>query len=246
MAELAELAELAALQRAIGELARLDADALEDDQLHAAVVAVQRERARLGLVAAQLLSRWDARRIWADDSYRSAAARLSRDTSCAPASASVELRRARQLRGLPATAAAIAGGELSLDHVDLLGRANQPCRVGYMAEHEHVLVRECARLRFAQASRMIEHGCQRVDAEAGYPDATGANGHDAHLHAAATLGGTVVVDGVLDAIGGAIVISELDRLERELRLTDQREGCIRTIGQRRAAALVSMAQRSAT
>ena len=58
--------------------------------------------------------------------------------------------------------------------------------------------------------------------------------------------GEVVINGVLDPVGGAIVTSELDRLERELYLADQRDGITRTGSQRRAAALVEMATRSAT
>ena len=55
-----------------------------------------------------------------------------------------------------------------------------------------------------------------------------------------------MLDGVLDPIGGAVVVSELNRLEHELYLADQRDGVTRTMAQRRAAALVLMAQRSAT
>jgi hypothetical protein len=56
----------------------------------------------------------------------------------------------------------------------------------------------------------------------------------------------VVVNGVLDPIGGTIVTDELNRLERDLYLADQRDGVVRTGSQRRAAALVEMATRSAT
>ena len=55
-----------------------------------------------------------------------------------------------------------------------------------------------------------------------------------------------MLDGVLDPIGGAAVVSELNRLEHDLYLADQRDGITRTTAQRRAAALVAMAQRSAT
>ena len=68
----------------------------------------------------------------------------------------------------------------------------------------------------------------------------------AHLYASTTLDGTVVVNGVLDPVGGAIVTTELQRLEHELYLADQRDGIQRTAAQRRAAALVEMATRSAT
>ncbi len=146
---------------------------------------------------------------------------------------------------MPATEAAVTAGDLSLDHVDLLGRANQPWRHAVFAEHEPTLVTECAKLRFPQAKRMVDYWCQRADAEAAESDAERQR-QAAHLHASATLDGTVVVNGVLDPVGGKIVTDELSRLERDLYLADQRDGVTRTAAQRRAAALVEMATRSAT
>jgi hypothetical protein len=214
------------------------------------VVAVQRERARLGVVAGGLLDRWDARRVWAADGSRSAARRLSRDTACSPASAGVQMRRARQLRRLPACAAAIARGELSLDHVDLLGRANQPHRGALFVRDEAVLVDQCTRLRFTPAVRMVGYWCQRVDTDTepdgyGRPDDAVRRDDAVRLHASVTIGGTVVIDGVLDAVGGAILTNELHRLEHDLYLADQRDGTLRSPAARRAGALVAMAQRSA-
>jgi hypothetical protein len=234
------------LHEAIDGLAELDPATLEDGDLHCIVVSVQRERARLDALAAELLGRWDARKVWSGDGSRSAAARLSRDTACSHASAAVEVRRARQVRSLPATAAAIERAELSLDHIDLLGRANQPHRAGQLARDEAFLVDQCSRLRFREATRVIEYWCQRADAEAEEPDCIRDIRDDAHLHASAITGGCVVVNGLLDPIGGAAVLTELAHLERELHLADQRDGITRTGAQRRAAALVTMAQRSAT
>jgi uncharacterized protein DUF222 len=237
---------LDALHHAIDALAAIEPSALEDDELHALVVAVQRERARLGVVAAGLLNRWDARRIWASDGSRTAAARLSRETACSGASAGVEMRRARHQRSLPATTAAIAQGELSLDHLDLMGRANQAHRAARFARDEAFLVEQCTRLRFAPAVRMVGYWCQRVDAGVELPGDYGCPDDGVQLHAATTIGGTVVINGVLDPVGGSIVMNELDRLERELYLVDQDDGTMRTASARRAAALVVMAQRSAT
>jgi hypothetical protein len=241
----AAVAELEALNEAIDGLAGLDVEGLSDEQLHDVMVGVQRLRARLGLVAGGLVGRWDARHVWAGDGSRSAAARLSREMTCAYASAAVELRRARQLRGLPATAAAVDAGDLSLDHVDLLGRANQAHRAACFARDERVLVDQCRTLRFAQAARVVEYWCRRVDTQADRGDDVDLLA-DTHLHASVTLGGTVVVDGVLEPVGGAVFVDELNRLERELFLTDERDGIARTVACRRAAALVVMAQRSAS
>jgi hypothetical protein len=233
------------LDAAIDAVLALDVDTLSDAELHEAVVELQRQRARLGVAAARLLARWDRRQVWAGDRSRSAASRLARETNTSVTTARIELRRARKLQSMTATESAVANGTLSLDHVDLLGRANQPWRDAVFTDHEPTLVAECGKLRFNQAVRLVDYWCQRADATAA--EANGQRLRDrAHLHASSTLGGEVVVNGVLDPVGGAIVTDELNRLERDLYLADQRDGVVRTGSQRRAAALVEMAKRSAT
>ena len=104
---------------------------------------------------------------------------------------------------------------------------------------------QCKVLRFHDARKMVDYWCARADAAA-TEDRAARQREAAHLHASSTLDGTVVVNGVLDPIGGAIVTDEITRLERELYLADQRGNVTRTASQRRAAALVEMAARSAT
>jgi hypothetical protein len=137
-----------------------------------------------------------------------------------------------------------------LDHVDLLGRANQPHRGALFVRDEAVLVDQCTRLRFTPAVRMVGYWCQRVDTDTepdgyGRPDDAVRRDDAVRLHASVTIGGTVVIDGVLDAVGGAILTNELHRLEHDLYLADQRDGTLRSPAARRAGALVAMAQRSA-
>ncbi|HUS43603.1 MAG TPA: DUF222 domain-containing protein [Ilumatobacteraceae bacterium] len=240
------------MSKGIGNLAGvidslLDVDPFEltDDELHELVTAVQRQRHRLAAVAARAVSAWDQRMVWADNGARSAATRLANETSASTSSAGTEVRRARQLRSMPATAAALASGELSPDHVDLLARASRPWRNASFADHEETLVEQCTVLRFFDARKMIDYWCTRADAEAA-EDQAERQRNAAHLDVASTLDGTVVVNGLLDPIGGSIVSDELTRLERELYLADQRDGITRTSSQRRAAALAVMATRSAT
>src|SRR5437660_12886012 len=114
------------LGKAIDEVAGIEPDALGDDELHELVVEVERETARLAAARARLLGAWEARRVWADDGSKAAAARLARETQSSTKSAPRELRRARKLRTMPVTAAALAGGKLSVDQADLLAFANQP------------------------------------------------------------------------------------------------------------------------
>ncbi len=69
---------------------------------------------------------------------------------------------------------------------------------------------------------------------------------ESRLHASRTLDEALVIDGTLDAIDGTIVENELNRLAEQIRLADRHADIDRTPAQRRAAALVEMARRSAT
>ena len=64
------------LAAAIDALAALDPDDLANGDLHEVVIGLEREASRLAAARARLVSAWDARRVWADDESRSAAARL--------------------------------------------------------------------------------------------------------------------------------------------------------------------------
>jgi hypothetical protein len=233
------------LAEAIDSLLDVDPTVLTDDELHQLVTSVQRQRHRLAAVAAAATASWDQRMVWADNGARSAAVRLANETSSSTSSASVDLRRARQLRSMPATATALASGDISPDHVDLLSKAAQPWRNASFADHEDTLVEQCKFLRFADARKMIDYWCARADADAA-EDRAERQRNAAHLNVSPTLDGTVVITGTLDPIGGSIVSDELTRIERELYLADKRDGITRTASQRRAAALVEMATRSAT
>lgn len=237
-------AGLGALSETIDALLDVDLDTLDDTGLHDALIALQRERARLGAVAARLTHSWVRRGVWADDGSRSPAARLARDTGTSLGSARTELRRARQLAHMPATFEALAQGRVSLDRADLFANARQVAPDTF-AEHEADLLDICAPLRHAGARRALDYWAQRAD-----PDRAGDRDRGrsarARLSASTTFEGMVAVNGMLDPVGGEIFCNELDRLEHQLYLDDQRTGTARTSAQRRAAALVEMATRSAS
>jgi hypothetical protein len=122
---------------------------------------------------------------------------------------------------------------------------------------EWLLVKKATRLRFEQFARVLSYWDQLAD-----PDGTEAAAQerlerrDAYL--VASLDGMYLGKMNLDPISGAIVATELERLERIYFEADwheatERLGCapkvadlIRTPAQRRADALVEMATRSAT
>src|SRR5438552_13486528 len=99
--------------------------ALSDDELHDAVIGLRKLcTSSLAAAEARLLSEWDARRSWAEDGSRSAAARLARDTGSDPRSCRRDLWRARCLRTMPLTSDALAAGRIGPDNADSLWRAN--------------------------------------------------------------------------------------------------------------------------
>ena len=108
------------LREAVDALAAIDLDTLDDGGLDELVVALGRQSHRLAAATARLLSCWERRGVWAGDGSRRAASRLARDTATSPGTAKVALRRARALPAMPAVAAAVGAGRLSMDHVDLL------------------------------------------------------------------------------------------------------------------------------
>jgi Domain of unknown function (DUF222) len=235
------------LEQAIAELQCVELGSLTGDELESMVVAVQGLRDRLTVVAAGLLDRWSHSGVWALDGSKSAAARLARETRSSARTAHAELRRARSLASMPATATAGRAGGVSLDQVDLLAAANTAARRDVFVEHEQTLIDTIADLRYREAGRTVRYWCQRADAMLDIDDDTAERQQTATtLHTSTTFDDMVVIDGTLDPVAGAIVTGELDRLTDELRLADLRDGIERTPGQRRAAALVEMATRSAT
>jgi hypothetical protein len=235
---------LADLTHVIDRLTGVDLDEVDNATLHDMVVHLAQQRDRLAAVHAQAIARWAALKIWQDDGSRSAAARLARETTQFTATARRELRRARRLTSMPITTAAALNGELSLDQVDVLTKANAPHRRGAMGRDETTLVGLCRDLDAAQSLKVATYWGRHVDAAVGHE--TKQRDVANHLHASATLDGTVVVNGQLDPLGGAVFMNELQRLTDELRLADMRAGVDRTPAQRRSAALIEMATRSAS
>lgn len=234
------------LSGAIDALAAVDVDSLTDAELHAAVVSVQRLGDRLAVVAAPLLERWKHREVWATDGSKSAAARLSRETATSHAAASRALRHAASLTTMPATAAAGRAGELSLDQIDLLTRANTAARRELFARDEELLLSQIDGLWFPEAVKLVRYWQHRANAALGR-DHEAADQHAAgtHAHCSQTLDDMTKLDAELDPVGGAIFATELDRLTKQIKLADLEAGIERTPAQRRAAALVEMATRSA-
>jgi hypothetical protein len=233
------------LTEAIDELADIDADALDDVELHEAVTAIGGLATRLEATWCRLVGTWDRRQLWAADGSKSPGARLARQTHRRRSDCDRLVHRARDLDSMPATGQAYAAGELSGAHVDLVASCNREWRNAEFAESEQFLVDVCHTPFFNVAYKGIEYWKQLADRDAADRDATSVR-DGRHLCASLGWRGELVINGVLDPLGGEIVKTQLDRICEQLRLHDQRNGVTRTATQRRADALVEMAVRSAT
>jgi hypothetical protein len=234
------------LHRVLDELLDVDPHGLDAAELHAVVVETHRVAARLAAARARHTAEWDTRGVWGSNGTRTAALRLGNECRLSPESAAVEMRRARKLREMPHTFDALARGEISVDHVDLLGRANYGPRAGFFPESEKLLVDSCASMRYRHAERVVAYWRQHADAEGADTEAEALVEHR-NLSAARTFDGSVYLRGLLDPLGGTVVLDELTRLERQLYEAEKASGEItRNPAQRRADALVEMATRSAS
>ncbi len=244
------------LAEAIDELLTVDVAGLDDEALHEAVVGLQRQSSRLAAARARVVSQWDARRVWAADGSRSAGARLARDARCAPVTARAEVRRARRLRTIPVTRDAFASGDLSVDHVDVLAGVNHKPYEELLARDEALLVGHAKTLRFSHFCRAVKYWRDCADDDVADDDAQDRFDRR-YLRTRPTTDDMVDVQGRLDPMGAAVVVGELERVERMLFEADWASAkavhgddvCLdrlaRTAEQRRADALVELCRRSA-
>ena len=155
------------------------------------------------------------------------------------------MSRARKLATMPVTSSAYASGEISGDHVDLVGECNRQWPDGDFVDAETVLVDACRTPWFADAVKVVEYWKQHANPDGADADAEWLRqGRSASI--ATGWGGEVHLDAVFDPIGGEMFRTALAAIEHELLHTDRRDGATtRTARQRRVDALVEMAQRAA-
>jgi hypothetical protein len=206
---------VAAIDEAINSLDAVDVDTLDDAALHSLTVATQRLRDRFEVAAGRVLARWDTRGVWRSDQSLSAPARLSRETNSSMRGCRARLRRARRLGDVPAVVDAVARGELSVEHVELLGRAQRVAPDRY-ATDEAMLVDQCSTLRFPQAAQVVAYWRLHVDPDGADTDAA-RDVERATAQVSETFDGAVIVDATLTGVGAETFHHELCRLTDRIR-----------------------------
>jgi hypothetical protein len=240
----------AALDRALGLVAAAD---IEDAAAGEWAVAVQQRLNALEAIATGAFGRFDV--VGEYEGAHGSIPWLAYKCRLPKSVVKRRVANARGVRRMPETEAAFERGDINASHVrELVGALNlSPER---FAKAEEELVASACTHRYDKFHRDVQYWRQAAEPDRVEDDAQAQ--HDArHLHASRSFEGCVVIDGVLDAVGGSIYLNELQRLETILFKADwaaaeKRLGrdpyvhdLDRTPAQRRADAAELMAERSA-
>jgi Domain of unknown function (DUF222) len=237
---------LSTLQAAIGEVLDVDVSTLSDGEVHRGLLDLLALRNALDSAVLNLAGEWTNRGIWAEDGSRAAGARLAREANLRKGTAYNLVRRATALSEMPETATALAAGELTVEHVDLLATANTAHRRECFAADECRLVGFCVELPHWAADKAVRYWECRVDALTGHDDGPEPRWRDRQVTSHRGIDGEVHVDAIFDPVGGASFIEAWERVDNELRHADEHnpDGPRRTRTQRRLDALVELAIRA--
>jgi hypothetical protein len=249
--------EVAEVGAALDGLLGLDADVLSDTSLGEAVVELHRLQARLAAATTRLTAAFDARQAWADDGCRSCTTWLVYRCHVPPKQARATLQLGRRLRSMPHTDAALAAGDIGLAQAERLAGLNGSRTAEAFAESEAQLVDHARSLDWVDFTRACAYWRQLADPEGVESDAA-SDESLRRVHLSPGMNGSGILDGVLTPLGHATVAEALGRIERELFEADWAEArarlgeaakpadLARTPAQRRADALVEMANRAMT
>lgn len=156
---------------------------------------------------------------------------------------------------MPATEAAWLAGAVSESHVGALASALSPETASCFERDEAMLVEQAKALGYRSFVRALAYWSQLADPE-GVERSAERQVADRRLHCSQSFGGSWSLDGVLDAISGAVVANALERITKELFEADWADARARVgdgVGagdlarrpaQRRADALVELARRA--
>ena len=231
---------MSTLRSALDELVAEDLRFIGDEGLGADLAELERAARIIDAERARRLSEYERRGAFTADGFLSISAWLIARQRAAPFAAATQVRVARAMEGMPATAEAFSQGEVSGAAVSMLVAAREACPHGF-AETEQTLVDAARTLSYAELRRVLAYWRQAADLELAEQDEELAF-ERRHLHVSPTLAGMVRVDGDLDPETGQTLISALRAvMDAEARANGGPE--LRAPGQRRADALSELCRR---
>lgn len=222
----------------------------------ASVELLHRELSRLEAFVTEATATFDASEEWAADGARSAGAWIATRCRLPRAVARRRIRLGRSMRHLSVSGAAWRDGRIGSDQVKALVGARRHRTEAAMMRDEEMLVSYAEQMGFEDFNRALAYWKQLADPE-GSEDAELERRARRDVWLEESISGMWLGQMTLDPISGTIVSDELRRLEGQLFEADCAEATERlgrrphleelprTSAQRRADALVEMAECSA-
>ncbi|MDW3219199.1 MAG: DUF222 domain-containing protein [Acidimicrobiales bacterium] len=252
------VAELDDLGEAVDLALKVDFHALYADERDAAVVEIARLEAKLAALRSNAVQAYDAHLDWGREGHRSAAAGIRHRCRMYGGEAAGKVKLARALLKMPVTAAALERGDITEAHARRLMRSTSRPE---FAGAEAMLIDKAMDRSYASWHRRVTYWEQQVDEarrDERDPEPPDDRETRREAHASKTVFDLTRVDAWLDPIGGEAFREALRRIEQELFDADWQlakadhgdavtvDKLWRTPAQRRADALVEMAQRAMT
>ena len=225
------------VSEAVAQAAAVDRSAWSAPARSDAVLELMAARERLDALILSVVGEWDRDQGWALDGAISPVAWLAHRLPITRQDASVLVRSARHVAQHEKTAKALDAGDITAAHVTLIARAVRHREVLY-PEHEDVILDAARSLSPAGFRKAMEHWRNCADAVLDQKD-TSATPDRCYLDIADTFGGSAHLDGWLDSVSAATLKKVLDTMEPPDPVGGPEAP--RTIGQRRAAALIRLA-----
>src|SRR5919197_307573 len=245
----------ARLAEAVEDLVTLDLSGCTDDELTEAVVTGHRLVEQVRGVLALVVDECNVRKLHDAEDFKSAPAWVADRCRLKKSHAAAECRHGRLLRQMDKARAALWAGQISLEHIRVLGKCTGSRTREAFTRDEGLLVDQAVEMPFADFEQVVAYWVQVND-----PDGSDAAAEERKAKRRCSLSesfdGELYGDFRLDPIGGAIFKGVFEDIERELFLADWAEArerlgrkpmvseLGRTPAQRRADAIVEMARRA--
>jgi hypothetical protein len=218
----------------LDDLLSADPRDLVDGQLADALVEFEQAARKIDAARARVLAEFDARAAYAADGCPSAAAWLRVKTGASNGQAAADVRLARGLRELPATAAALADGQINAAHAGGIVGLRKEVPLEYVLATEAEFVTVAQHLDAGQLHRYLDNIRHAYQPDQ-VVDRENEQRTRRELSIASTLDGMVYLRGVAHPEAGAIVHAALSALAGKTGTGD-----LRSKGQRRWDALETL------
>jgi hypothetical protein len=194
-------------------------------------------RERLDAEVLRLVGGWDRDRSWELDGALSARSWLTRRTPVSASEAGRLVKNARLVDKQDEIGEALLDGDITVAHVDAIGRVVSKDREALLGEHAGLLVEQAKGLPVGDFVTVMRRWAALADDQLNKQDFS-RRWERRHLHAAVGLDGWVTGDFYLDPVAGARLLGALDH-QAPPDAADTPDGP-RSLPQRRADALVDI------